>query len=294
MNTKLAPIKPKVMREARDFAQITLGSLIMGIGYAVFMIPHHLVPGGVSGIAIILNYFFSLPVGIVMLILNIPVFILGIRVMGASYGVKSLVGMVLSSLCIDFFHEVLRLSPATDSPLLASIYSGVFLGVGLGIIFRSKASTGGTDTIGQAVSRWTGMTVGMAILAVDFVIISAAGIAFQSWEAPMYGYIALYISTQVIDLILEGWNHSKMVLINSSKGDAIEEFILFRLNRGGTALKSRSMYLKRDRELLMSVIHRKQIPVLREFVKASDPDAFVVIFDTYAVLGKGFRSTHIQ
>ncbi len=294
MNTKIIPSKPTVIREIRDFAQIALGSLIMGVGYAVFLIPHHLVPGGVSGIAIVLNYFFQLPVGIVMLVLNIPIFILGIRVMGARYGIKSLVGMVFSSLCIDFFHEILHLSSATENPLLAAIYSGVFMGVGLGIIFRSKASTGGTDTLGQAISRWTGMTVGMAILAVDFVIISAAGIAFHSWETPMYGYIALYISTWVIDIILEGWNHSKMVLINSSRGAAIEDFILFRLNRGGTALKSRSLYLKRDRELLMSVIHRKQIPILREFVKTTDPDAFVVIFDTYAVLGRGFRSTRIQ
>lgn len=277
-------------KEARDMAKIVLGSLIMGLGYALFLIPHHLVPGGVSGIAIILNYFFNLPVGILILIFNIPVFALGVRVMGSRYGVKSLVGMVLSSLLIDFFYEILKLPSATDNPLLAAIYSGVCIGVGLGIIFRSKASTGGTDTLGQVLSKWTGMTVGMAIMAVDFVIISASGLSFRSWEAPLYGYIVLYISTWVIDRILEGWNHSKMVFINSSKGRQIEEFILFTLNRGGTALKSRSMYLKRDRELLMSVIHRKQISELREFVKEIDPEAFVVISDTYAVLGKGFRS----
>ncbi|MDY0297385.1 MAG: YitT family protein [Acidobacteriota bacterium] len=277
-------------KEVRDIAQIVLGSIIMGLGYALFLIPHHLVPGGVSGIAIMVNYFFSLPVGILILILNIPVFVLGIRIMGSRYGIKSLVGMVLSSLLIDFFYEILKLPAATDNPLLASIYSGVCLGVGLGIIFRSKASTGGTDTIGQVISKWTGITVGMAIMAVDFVIISASGLSFHSWEAPLYGYIVLYISTWVIDRILEGWNHNKMVLINSTKGKQIEEFILFRLNRGGTALKSRSMYLKRDRELLMTVIHRKQIPELREFVKEIDPEAFVVISDTYAVLGRGFRS----
>jgi len=277
-------------KEVRDIAQIVLGSIIMGLGYALFLIPHHLVPGGVSGIAIMVNYFFSLPVGILILILNIPVFVLGIRIMGSRYGIRSLVGMVLSSLLIDFFYEILKLPAATDNPLLASIYSGVCLGVGLGVIFRSKASTGGTDTIGQVISKWTGMTVGMAIMAVDFVIISASGLSFHSWEAPLYGYIVLYISTWVIDRILEGWNHNKMVLINSTKGKQIEEFILFRLNRGGTALKSRSMYLKRDRELLMTVIHRKQIPELREFVKEIDPEAFVVISDTYAVLGKGFRS----
>jgi len=277
-------------KQARDMVKIVLGSLIMGLGYALFLIPHHLVPGGVSGIAIILNYFFNLPVGILIMIFNIPVFVLGIRVMGSRYGVKSLFGMVLSSLLIDFFYEILKLPGATDNPLLAAIYSGVCIGVGLGIIFRSKASTGGTDTLGQVISKWTGMTVGMAIMAVDFVIISASGLSFRSWEAPLYGYIVLYISTWVIDRILEGWNHSKMVFINSNKGKQIEEFILFSLHRGGTALKSRSMYLKRDRELLMSVIHRKQIPELREFVKEIDPEAFVVISDTYAVLGKGFRS----
>jgi len=270
--------------------KIVLGSTIMGLGYALFLIPHHLVPGGVSGIAIIINYFFNLPVGILILIFNIPIFLIGIRVMGTRYGAKSLVGMVISSLLIDFFYEILKLPSATENPLLAAIYSGVCIGVGLGIIFRSKASTGGTDTIGQMISKWTGVTVGMAIMAVDFVIISASGLSFRSWEAPLYGYIVLYISTWVIDLILEGWNHNKMVLINSTKGEQVEEYILYTMKRGGTALKSRSMYLKRDRELLMSVIHRKQIPELREFVKEIDPHAFVVIFDTYAVLGRGFRS----
>jgi len=290
MNVKAIAAKSVFWKETRDMAKIVLGSVIMGLGYALFLIPHHLVPGGVSGIAIILNYFFNLPVGVLILIFNIPIFALGVRFMGGRYGAKSLVGMVLSSLLIDFFYEILKLPSATENPLLAAIYSGVCIGIGLGIIFRSKASTGGTDTIGQMISKWTGITVGMAIMAVDFVIISASGLSFHSWEAPLYGYIVLYISTWVIDLILEGWNHNKMVLINSTEGKRIEEFILFTLNRGGTALKSRSMYLKRDREILMSVIHRKQIPELREFVKETDPDAFLIIFDTYAVLGRGFRS----
>lgn len=282
--------KRQFRRAAFSVIMITVGCTIMALGYSLFLIPHHFVPGGVSGLAIIINYFTRLPVGGMMMIFNIPIFFFGIKMMGRTYGIKSLIGMIASSLLIDFFYEILQIRNATKNPVLASIYGGIMLGIGLGIIFRGRASTGGTDIVGQVLNKYTGMSIGFGIMIVDFVIISASGLAFRNLEAPLYGYIVLFLSTKVIDMILEGWNYSKLVIITSARVDTIADFILNTLDRSGTALKSRSLYMNREGETIITVIHRKQLTELREFIKEADPNAFVIINDTYTVLGKGFKS----
>ena len=286
--------KKDLRRNLANLALVIVGSAIMALGYSLFLIPHHFVPGGVSGIAIIVNYFSRLPVGTLIMVLNIPVFIFGIRLMGRKYGLRSLLGMVISSLLIDFFYEVLKLKSATDNAVLAAIYGGFLLGIGLGLVFRGRASTGGSDIIGQILNKYTGVSIGIGIMLVDFFIISASGLAYRNLEAPLYGYIVLIISTKVIDMILEGWNYTKLVIITSTHTQEIQDFILTTLDRSGTALKSRSLYLSREGETIITVIHRKQLAEMREFITSIDPDAFVVINDTYAVLGKGFKATQVS
>jgi uncharacterized membrane-anchored protein YitT (DUF2179 family) len=272
---------------------IFVGCAIQGLAYALFLIPHHFVPGGVSGIAIILNYFAGLPVGVLIMVLNVPIFLLGLRTMGRKYVLNSLAGMVASSLFIDLFDRILKLPSATGNPVLASIYGGVMLGVGLGIVFRGRASTGGSDIIGMILHKFTGMSIGYGIMVTDFVVISASGLALQSLEAPLYGYLVLFISTKLIDLVLEGWNYSKLVIIISARTEEIAGFILKGLERGGTALRSRSLYLNREGEVILTVVHRKQLAELKARIKKIDPDAFVIINDTYDVLGRGFKSYQI-
>jgi uncharacterized membrane-anchored protein YitT (DUF2179 family) len=286
--------KKDLKRNLANLTLIVIGSAIMAVGYSLFLIPHHFVPGGVSGIAIIINYFTRLPVGTLIMVLNIPVFVFGIRIMGRKYGLRSLLGMVISSLLIDFFYEILKLKSATDNAVLAAIYGGFMLGIGLGLVFRGRASTGGSDIIGQIINKYTGVSIGIGIMLVDFFIISASGLAFKNLEAPLYGYIVLFISTKVIDMILEGWNYTKLVIITSTQTEQIQDFILNTLDRSGTALKSRSLYLNRDGETIITVIHRKQLAELREFIKSIDENAFVIINDTYAVLGKGFKATQVS
>lgn len=286
--------KKDLRRNLANLALIVIGSSIMAMGYSLFLIPHHFVPGGVSGLAIMVNYFTRLPVGTLIMVLNIPVFVFGIKIMGRKYGLRSLLGMVISSLLIDFFYEVLKLKSATDNAVLAAIYGGFMLGIGLGLVFRGRASTGGSDIIGQILNKYTGVSIGIGIMLVDFFIISASGLAYKNLEAPLYGYIVLVISTKVIDMILEGWNYTKLVIITSTRTAEIQDFILTTLDRSGTALKSRSLYLSREGETIITVIHRKQLSELREFIKSLDPDAFVIINDTYAVLGKGFKATQVS
>jgi uncharacterized membrane-anchored protein YitT (DUF2179 family) len=160
----------------------------------------------------------------------------------------------------------------------------------MGLVFRGRASTGGSDIIGMIFSKYTGMSLGFGIMVTDFVIISASGLAFRNLEAPLYGYIVLFLSTRVIDMVLEGWSFSKLVIITSTHTEEISDFILYKLERSGTALRSRSLYLNRQGEIILTVIHRKQLTDLRDFVRKTDPEAFVIINDTYDVLGRGFKT----
>ncbi len=279
----------KVRQEIKSALFILVGSILMGLSYSLFIIPFHIVPGGVSGISIILNYLFKLPVGITTIVLNIPIFYLGVRFLGKGIGAKTIIGMGLSNLMIDFFYEVLKFRNATDNELLSAIYGGVLLGLGLGFIFKGRATTGGSDIIGMIINKFTGISVGVGIFMVDFIIISGAGFVYQSLEAPLIGYLTLYISSQVIDFVLEGWSYAKMAFIITEKEDKVKEFIINEMKRGGTFLYGKTLYKGEDKKIVMTVVSRKEFPTLRQGVKSIDPDAFIIITDVYEVLGKGFR-----
>ncbi len=286
---KKTVVKINWREEIGDLLFIVLGSIFLGLSYALFLIPNHIVPGGLGGLAIVINYLTKISVGIGYVILNIPVFILGIKNLGKRYGIKSLLGIISSSFFIDFFNKFLSLPPATSNKLLSAIYGGVLLGLGLGIVFRGHASTGGTDVIGQVLNRVTNLSVGVGILIVDFLIISLSGIVFGSAEYPLYGYLALFISSKVIDFVLEGWSYAKMTLIITEKPGKIKKVILSEMKRGTTGIRSITGYRRKETEVLLVVVARKEIPVLKQYVKKIDPNAFVIITDVYEVLGRGFK-----
>ncbi len=277
------------MEKAKNALLILFGCVITGLAYALFLIPHHFVPGGVSGIAIILNYFAALPVGALIIVLNVPVFLLGLKTMGKKYVLNSLAGMVVSSVFIDIFNKVLKpLGHRESRPDLEP---------GRGHARHRPGHRLPRPGLDRRLrhhrhdpQQTHGHVAGYGIMVTDFVIISASGFALHSLEAPLYGYLVLFLSTKVIDMVLEGWNYSKLVIITSARTDEIADYILRGLDRSGTALRSRSLYLNREGELILTVIHRKQLADLRNFIKKTDPEAFVIINDTYDVLGKGFKS----
>jgi uncharacterized membrane-anchored protein YitT (DUF2179 family) len=280
----------KFFRHALDILLIAFGSALMGVAYASFLIPHRIVPGGVGGLSIILHHYLKTPVGITIIILNIPIFILGIRTLGKTFGVKSILGIILSALFIDFFSYGVRLPAITDNRILAAIYGGIILGVGLGIVFRGRGSTGGTDIIGQIINRYTNITTGMGILVTDFIIISLSGIVFRSFEIPLYGYLALFLSSRVLDFVVEGFSYARAVIIISEKPAEIAEGIMKDMDRGVTKLKGLGGYTDAEKDVLLVVVNRREVSIIRQLVKEKDPKAFVIINDVYEVLGKGFRS----
>jgi uncharacterized membrane-anchored protein YitT (DUF2179 family) len=279
-------------RFARHLSGILLtvaGSAVMALAYVLFLIPHNIVPGGAGGVAMILNHFFGTPVGLVIIAINVPLFIVGIKVLGKSYGVKSLLGIVLSSGLIDVFDYAIPLQSATDNPVLACIFGGILLGAGLGLVFRAGGSTGGSDIVGQVIARYTDLSTGSAILLVDAAVIAVAGFCFASFELALYGLLNLYLTTRAIDLVLEGLSYTRAMFIISDRAAEIARTVTERMRRGATLLEATGAYTDEHRQMVFAVMSRREVAEARDIVKEHDPKAFVIITDVYDVLGEGFR-----
>lgn len=268
---------------------IVAGSAIMALAYVLFLIPHKIVPGGAGGIAMILNSFFGTPVGLVTVVINVPLFIIGIRVLGKSYGVKSVLGIILSSGFIDLIQYGLPLGPATGNPVLAGVFGGLMLGAGLGLVFRGGGSTGGSDIVGQIIAGRTDLSTGTSILLVDAAIIGTAGLSFGQFELALYGFLSLYLQSRAIDLVLEGLSYTRAMFIISDSAPSISRAITSTLNRGVTLLNAEGGHSGKPRQVIFSVMSKREVLRAREVARTIDPHAFIVITDVYEVLGEGFR-----
>ncbi|MEO0129857.1 MAG: YitT family protein [candidate division WOR-3 bacterium] len=268
---------------------LIIGTIFYSLSYAIFLIPHNIVPGGISGLAMVLHIIFKTPVGIMVILLNIPLFIFAIRILGFSLGAKSVVTIIVTNLLIDFLNYTIKVPTPTGNVILASIYGGVMLGIGLGLIFRGGANTGGTDIIGQILNRFTNFSVGIWILIVDTIIITLAGFVTNSIELALLGYLALFLSTRVIDLILEGIDYARAAFVISEHTEKIIEAIYQKLGRGITILDGFSPYTKAKRPVIMCVITKRETENFKKLVKSIDEKAFVILTDVFEVLGHGFR-----
>jgi uncharacterized membrane-anchored protein YitT (DUF2179 family) len=256
------------------------------VGMNMFMIPNMLAPGGVSGLAVVLYHLFRLPVGATIILLNIPLFIVGYLVLGPRVVIQSLLGTFLFSIAVEATAPYLP--AATDDLLLASVYGGVVMGVGVGLVFRYRGSTGGTGLLSLILAKAKGISPGQAMLWGDLVVLGAAVFVFGS-EAAMYAAVALFVSVKVIDGILEGLGLAKSVIIITKSGEAINEKLLYELSRGVTWLEGHGGYTGQSREVLLCVVTRQQIATLKAIVRNIDPDAFVIIGNATEVHGEGFQ-----
>lgn len=267
---------------------MTLGSALTALSLNMFLVPNKIAAGGVSGLATILYYTYGFPVGITMLVINIPLFLAGLILLGARFGFRTILATLLLSLITDL---TTHFPVVTDDVLLASVYGGIVMGTGLGLVLRSGATTGGSDLGARLVHHFIGeISVGQALLVIDFIIIAAAGFVF-SLPLAMYALFSLFISSRVIDLIQEGMNYAKAVYIISDKPREIARVILEDLARGVTVLGGRGGYTGEEREILLCVINRVEVIKLKKIVQELDPKAFVIISEVHEVLGEGFNKT---
>jgi len=280
-------------RRVRDYVYMTIGIVITAFGLDAFLIPNKLAAGGVSGLSTVLHYTLldrglNIPVGVMMLAMNVVLLAIAVKMKGWRYGAKTIYGMVGLSLAVDLMAPfVPHLAP--NDFLLAVLYGGAITGIGMGLVFKARANTGGTDIVAQLLADYTDFSVGQGMLAADAVVTLAAALAFGPDRA-LYGAVAIVVMGRVIDLVQEGLSVEKAAYIISDHSDAIAEAILHELGRGATGLSGRGLYSGTEREIIFTVVSRKEIDALKALVHAADPDAFMIISDIHEALGEGFKA----
>lgn len=275
----------------RNILMIFFGSTLFALGFDLFLEPSGINCGGVSGIAMLVVYATQskwLTVGILSAMINIPLFFFGYRQLGKYFFFGSMFGMLISSVGFDLFAKLLPVVPM--DPLVAAIFGGVSVGVGLGVVFLAGASTGGTDIVARLLKlKFRNFPIGKIMLCMDLMIAVATGIVYQQFTNTLYSIITLYLSSVMLDKVVYGFDYAKVALIISDKYEEISTAIDGRLDRGVTLLQGQGFYKRSDKYVLLSAVKKKQLAQLKELVMTIDPNAFIILQDAQQVLGDGFK-----
>ncbi len=284
---------------ARAYAIIALGCTIMAAGFSFFMIPQKIAPGGVYGVATILHYAsrdlfgLALPTGALGLVLNIPLFLWGLQALGGRFVTRTVFGMVMASLAMDSLSLLIARAGWSASvialdPMLASLFGGLCIGAGLGLVFRKMGSTGGSDVVGQILGTRTNISVGVWMMIVDAAVVVLAAYYFKNLNLSLYAVVTIFVTGKVIDSVLEGRTHSRAVTIISENDEAIREAILFGINRTATLFQAQGLYQGRRKNVFLCVVNRRHLKHLEQLIAKADPAAFLVVSEAHEVLGEGF------
>jgi len=277
--------KPFTKHWYLTWSLIILGAFIMAAGFVLFINPYNIVPGGVYGISIVVHYLTKgmlefwpdgIPIGLFGLILNIPLTILGIKILGPRFGIKTVIGFFLTSAFMDVLtyfigeNDPLGLK---DELLLSCVFGAVLIGIGLGLIFKSRATSGGSDIIAMIFAKYTKMPVGQLLIYVDSSIVLIALVVLKDWKIPLYSWLVIYITGKVIDMVIEG----ALKILND-------------LERGGTYFTGEGMYKNDPKKIIYTVVSRREMSILMDFIHQVDPKAFLTVVDAKEILGEGFKS----
>lgn len=278
-------IKQVIKREnLLAYGQIILGCLLGGAAYPLFLVPNNIAPGGLTGVATILNFLFGAPVGITSLIMNLPLFIVGYRAMGRQFAFRSIVATVLFSVAID----LMKVPSLTSDMLLGSIYGGILLGVGLGLILRGGATTGGSDMIARMVHRrMPFVSVGMFLFVIDFLVIVAAGI-FMGMQQALYALICIFVTSKLVDMVMVGFNTAKACYVITDSFQAVSDRVLEEMSRGVTLLTAKGGYSGKERPVVLCVVQSAELAQLKNIVQQEDGTAFMFVTQAHEAMGEGF------
>lgn len=276
----------KILKYLKEYLIITVGCFFYAVSINYFFISNHLAEGGVAGICLILFYLFKLPVGIMYFVINIPLLIMGWKLVGRDFLFKTLYG----TSCLSF---LITLTEAWKGPsndiMLGSIYGGVLIGIGLGLIFMVNGSTGGTDVVARILNRYFDIPMGRTMLILDVVILGIAAIFFGK-EIVMYTLISMAIVSKAIDYFQDGYTKAKGITIISSKSEEIKERIMNETGRGTTIIKGEGGFTGNEMDLLFCVVSKFEVTKVKTIVKETDSFAFLTISDVSEVLGEGFKA----
>ncbi len=278
----------------RDYSFIILGSFAVAAGYVFFITPYKIVPGGIYGLAVVLHYLLGLPVGVLALCFIIPLTIIGIKILGPRFGIKTVVAFTLTAVFVDSLTYLVGKDPLqlSNDILLSCVFGGLIIGVGVGLILKAKATSGGTDVISMILSKYTRLPLGQSIMIVNSSIVLSSLIAFGDWRLPLYSWITIFVMSRGIDLVLQGISYDKTLFIISDKYREIREKILNDIHRGGTMIKGSGMYNGAEKQIIFTVVNRRELAMIEEYINKIDPNAFLTVINANEILGQGFKSLH--
>lgn len=278
----------------RDIGLILIGSLAQAIGLRLFLVPARLASGGVSGIAQLINHYTAWPIGLMVLIGNIPLFLIGWRFLGGRrFGLRTATAVISYSFFVDFLVLFLPENGLTDDILLNSLYGAVVAGVGYGLVYRARGTSGGSDILARILNHWRGVSMSASYLMVDSAVILGAGLVF-GWKQALYALIALYVSGLVAETTLEGPRTVRTALIVTGRPEVVSNRILDDLQRGVTVMTGTGAYTGVPRPVLYCVVTKAEVAFLKSIVQEADPQAFMVIGQGHEALGEGFQSLEKQ
>lgn len=279
---------------------VILGSFIVSAAFILFISPYKFVPGGVYGISIMIHHLtqgmFSafpdgLPIGIMSLCMDIPLTLIGVKILGPHFGIKTVLGFLSMSAFTTLLEFSYGYEPlVANEPLLSAIFGGVLVGIGSGIVFKAQATTGGTDIIAAILSKYTRLPLGKLQIGVDSVVVLVSLVAFKDWAIPLFSWIVIYVNGKAIDIILQGMSVQKALLIVSEKHEEIRSAILTDMDRGGTYLIGKGMYEYSEKQIILTVLERKEVEILKDYIRDIDPKAFMAVLNASEVLGEGFKN----
>ncbi|WP_291057533.1 YitT family protein [Dialister sp. UBA1703] len=265
----------------RKILGLTIGAIIYSAGLNLFLIPNHIIDGGITGISLLVQALTGVPFSLLIVVLNLPFFYLGYRRLGAGLAVSSTYAIVVLSLFSSIFEEM---KPATTDPFLSTIFGGIIIGIGVGIVIKSGGSTDGTEIVAIWMDSKSSFSVGEIIMFFNFFILGTAGFLF-SWNSAMYSLIAYFICSRMIDAVSTGLDSSKGIFIVTTEYDKVSDAIVHDMHRAVTRLHGQGGFLKDDKDVLYCVVTRLEVTKLKQVVHGIDPTAFLSVFDVQEVQG---------
>ena len=282
--------KANVRRLFFSYLWITLASAVYALGFDWCYVPNQIGFGGITGVGQIINHFLPIaPIGGVVIVLNVPLFLLGWRLLGGHLLFSSLYAMFISSVFVDLFAALIPFQ--SMDPMLATIFGGLLIGLSLGVVLLQGATTGGTDLLARLLTlKISWLPMGKLLMAVDLVVIAAVALTFQNFSSALYGVVSLYIASVSMDMVLYGMDQAKVAYIISSHPKEVSQAILGELDRGVTVLHGMGAWSGEEKKVLLCAFKQRQIVPLKRIIRAIDPEAFLIVCNAHEVLGDGFRS----
>jgi uncharacterized membrane-anchored protein YitT (DUF2179 family) len=277
----------RFLAELKNLIYLVLGCTLLAAGVVLFLVPNKIATGGTPGVAILLHFLTGLPVGGLMVAINAPLLLAGFRYLGKSFALRTVAAILLSALLVDLFAEFLQLQPLSNNTLLATLYGGIVIGVGIGLILRGNASSGGSTIVARIVASRCRFKPGQVILSIDALIIVSSGLVFQDIDRALWSLISIYVTSKCIDMVLTGAPSEKVAHIGTYEPELIRQKIIDGIGEHGTILRGTDLCRAQERTLLFVTVEVPKINLLRDIIKQNDPEAFMVLMDASEMLGRG-------